>query len=77
MAALAANATYEEKEKWLLRPVQWAGDAASMCGISAGAMWYAGVEMPLIAGVAILGNVAAAGLLIWAVKRLMKAARGQ
>lgn len=70
--------TFQEKEKWLLRPVAIAGSIAWFAGIFGFVYYYFGmlghetIILLLVAALAIN-----AGLLIWGVARIQKAARGQ
>ena len=68
--------TREEKEAWLMCPLNW---AANVCGSGGGIsalMWYNGdVSMGSIAVVSIGSLLIAFGLLIWGIVRIQNAAR--
>lgn len=76
--SISSTTTFEEKEKWLLRPVSIAGSIAWFAGIFGFAYYYFGllnhetIILLLVAALAVN-----AGLLIWGVARIARAARGQ
>lgn len=75
--SISSATTFEEKEKWLLRPVAIAGSIAWFAGIFGFVYYYFGllhheaIILLLVAAFAVN-----AGLLIWGVARITKAARG-
>ena len=77
MTAIAAWQTREEKEKWLLRPVDWASCVAMFGGFMTLAMLYAGVERPTVLCVAIGANIVTFVLLTWGIARIKNKARGR
>lgn len=79
MTALAANATREEKEKWLLAPFELAL-LLVILPIPSLVYWYLGTDDPTVTVISLTGVILAQfGCILWGVLRLRNAiaARGR
>jgi hypothetical protein len=78
MSGIAARATRDEKEKWLLRPINWAGETALIVSALCFFMMFdRHVSWPAIAISAIGGLLVVSGLTLWGIRRIMNATRGR
>lgn len=78
MAVVAQSATRQEKEKWLTRPLDWAGHCGMYGSIFAGLGWFNGdIDLSIVAGIALGTILVMIGLLMWGIRRVHNAARGR
>jgi hypothetical protein len=73
---IAATATREEKQKWLMRPIEWASSVAwfsSTFGVVYYSFGLASDRLIIFALIAAL--VANSALLIWGISRMHRATR--
>ena len=77
MAMVAAGATREEKEAWVWRPLNWAWSVSFFAAVFGFVYYYFAAFDPgvVIVGL-IMANVATAGMLLWAIRRIDFAMRG-
>ena len=76
--AIAATATREDKQKWLLRPFDWAWRLSF--GVSFfGLFFFFEGKVPLgqLSGILLTALVIISCLLMWGVRRFLNATRGR
>jgi hypothetical protein len=76
--SIAAHETREDREKWLLRPLNYASNVAFFSFVFGNVYYWFGLveDRTLIIGLAVAFGVAS-GFLFWAVQRITNAARGR
>ena len=77
MSAIGANATREDRLKWLTRPVTIAYGWTFFGGFMGGMMWLNGIETEYVLIIAIGAHIGATGLLLWGLKRITNVSQGQ
>lgn len=76
--SIAAFETREEKEKRLLRPLDWACSVVFFSFVFGALFWFEGkIDRTVLAGFLVIGMGAASALLLWAKIRILNAARGR
>jgi hypothetical protein len=76
--SISSTTTFEDKEKWLLRPLSIASSIAWFMSIGGFVYFYFGIyEHETIILMLIAALAVNAGLLIWCTARIARAARGQ
>ena len=77
MATVAATASREDKQKWLMRPFNWASNLSWFAACLGPVYYCLGVNSDVL----ILGLIAAmaviSGLLLWGFRRMYIATGGQ
>lgn len=76
--SIATTATREDKEKWLLRPVDWAWSLSCYAAFFGIFFYFEGV-MPIeeLCVLLLVAITMIAGMLLWGIRRLMNVARGR
>lgn len=78
MSDVAAYATRDDKEKWLMRPLNWAMHVVLFSFIFGAFFWFEGkIDSSALAIGLVVSMGVASGLLFWAVRRILNAARGR
>lgn len=77
MATIAASATREDKQKWLMRPFNWASNVAYFCAIFGAVYYWFGLVNDRILVPGLLAALTlTAVLLLWGFRRMHLATRG-
>jgi hypothetical protein len=78
MATVAASATKEEKENWLLRPFEWASNVCLLGFMAAiGMLFDKALEAKIELVILLIVMATSMGLITWGLRRLQNTIRGR